>query len=191
VTRTTPARPIRALAAALGLAASAAVSLAPAPASAESPLTPPAPYPGPYTTAPPVITDWDASQPVPGDYTERKQIRMPLVVAGSVVFGLAYLPPAIGGVIGAAGGHPGGGLGLIPIVGPFALTSQYHGSAAVLDVFLVADGIAQIAGAAAIVTGLAMPRRVLVKNDTAKVHLAPTPLTFGKNSAGVGLVGTF
>jgi hypothetical protein len=55
----------------------------------------------------------------------------------------------------------------------------------------MADGLGQAVGAAMLITGLAAPRRVLVRDDVAKVHVMPTPLTFGKGSAGVGLTGTF
>ncbi len=183
-------RSLSAAAASLALAAAAAISLAPALAAAQTPLSTSAPYPGPYGVAPPVITDWDAGRPVPPDYHEQQRIRLPLVVAGSVIFGAFYLPPALGAVIGAAGGHGSGGVGAIPIVGPFALMPTLHGSAAALDFFLVADGLAQAAGAAMLITGLAAPRRVLVR-DVAGIHVVPTPMTFGKSSAGLGLTGTF
>lgn len=42
-----------------------------------------------------------------------------------------------------------------------------------------------------LVAGLVAPEKVLIRNDVDKGFMMPTPMTFGANSAGVGLVGTF
>src|SRR6185437_10250215 len=182
--------PVRSLAAALGLAAAAALTLAPSRASAQTALTGPAPYPGPYAQSAPILTDWDISQPIPTGYHAKSRIRLPWVIAGSALLGAAYVPTFIGGVAGAAGGTRAAAAGVVPVLGPFVWMSQLHGSGQWADTFLVVDGLAQVAGAAAIIVGIAAPRHVLVRDDMAKVHIMPTPISFGRSGGGIGLTGT-
>jgi hypothetical protein len=42
-----------------------------------------------------------------------------------------------------------------------------------------------------LVAGLVAKEKLLIRNDVAKGFMMPTPMTFGANSGGVGLVGTF
>ncbi len=183
--------PVRSLTVALGLAAAAALALAPSSASAQTALTGPASYPGPYAQSAPILVDWDVNQPIPSGYHVQKRIRLPFVIAGAALLGASYLPTFIGGIAGAAQGSRMAAAGVVPVFGPFIWAGQLHGSSQWADTFLIADGIAQIAGAAAIITGIALPRHVLVRDDMAKVHIVPTPLSFGRSGGGIGLTGTF
>ena len=56
---------------------------------------------------------------------------------------------------------------------------------------LVLDGLVQTGSIAMFVAGLAAPRTALVRNDVGKAKITPVPMTFGRSSAGLGLVGTF
>jgi hypothetical protein len=56
---------------------------------------------------------------------------------------------------------------------------------------LLLDGIAQTGGVALFIAGFAAPRPVLVRDDTARLRFMPIPMSFGRSSAGFGIVGTF
>jgi hypothetical protein len=82
------------------------------------------------------------------------------------------------------------GLGAIPVAGPFALIPQCGGFASCY-LGTVVDGLAQVAGLAMLIAGIAAPRTVLVRNDIGKLNIHPTPMVLGKNAAGFGLAATF
>jgi hypothetical protein len=146
--------------------------------------------PGAYA-APRVIEDWEEGQPIPPGYRPKTKIRTGLVAAGAGVLGGFWLVTAMTSVVVAdATSNRSVALGAIPIAGPFALLPQSGGFATV-DFLLVLDGVAQVAGAAMLVAGIAAPKTVLVRADVGKVTLLPTPIAFGKTGAGVGLKGTF
>ena len=171
------------------LLALAAAVLAPAVASAEPPLADGA--------LPPVLTRWDTQMP-PVGYHREKRIRQGLVIGGSIAFGLTWIPTA--GVSLASAATPGSGvvgLGALPVAGPLVLTYQLLKPSSTGDdncacgmfaPFLIADALGQAAGVAMLVAGV-MGRDVMVRSDS--IALAPVPLTFGKNSAGLGLGGRF
>jgi hypothetical protein len=80
---------------------------------------------------------------------------------------------------------------LIPGAGPFIRLGTT--SSATADFLLVTDGLAQAGGLVMFATGLAFPRKFLVRNDLdseAEVHVSMAPMVGGGRS-GVGLVGTF
>ncbi len=169
---------------------------APAPQGAYPPgyVPPPSSYYAPPAARGPVtITDWDDSQPVPQGYRVSSKVRTPLIVGGAVTFGVLYGITLTEGVI--AGSLGGSALGVIPIVGPFAVipgVGSGPGSVAA-DFFLVLDGLGQAAGVALFAAGFAAPRKILVRNDiyVSGVTLMPRPMSFGRNGAGVGLAGAF
>jgi hypothetical protein len=80
----------------------------------------------------------------------------------------------------------------IPAVGPFIQMGHDNGSATA-NVFLAIDGIAQSAGVAMFIYGIASPRTILIRNDLGeqKLKLRPTPMLFGRDGSGFGLVGSF
>jgi hypothetical protein len=155
------------------------------------PAYPPPAYYAPQPAGPLRITDWEPGEPIPKGYHQVTRIRTGLVVGGAVTFGVVYLLTALGGAIASdAGGHDAKPL-LIPVAGPFAVLggSQY----ATLDFFLVLDGIVQAGGLAMLIAGIAAPRSELIRDNVGKTTftLRPSPMTFGQNSAGFGLKGTF
>jgi hypothetical protein len=113
------------------------------------------------------------------------------VVGGAVTLGVLWILTAVPSTIAAdVSGNGAVALGAIPVIGPFALIPQGGGYASV-DFLCVLDGVGQIAGAAMLIAGIAAPKKVLVRADSAGVTVMPKPMTFGKNSGGFGLAGTF
>jgi hypothetical protein len=157
-------------------------------------VPPPASYYAPPAAHGPVtITDWDDGTPIPPGYRVSTSIRKGLVVGGAITFGALYVVTATEGII--AGSFGGSALGVIPVVGPFALIPGVgNGAGAVAgDFFLVLDGLGQAAGIAMFAAGFAAPKKILVRNDivVSGVTFMPKPMTFGRNAAGFGLAGTF
>ncbi len=99
--------------------------------------------------------------PPPG-FVVRSQSRLGLVIAGSVVGGLSYLNSAVAGVaIDDGRGAPMA----IPVIGPFVAmgTLGENGGA---RAGLMLAGLAQGAGLAMVVFGVAMPKTTLVRYET-------------------------
>ena len=108
-----------------------------------------------------------------------------------MTLGVLWILTAIPSTIAAdVSGQGNIALGAIPLIGPFALIPQGGGYASV-DFVCVLDGLAQVAGAAMLIAGIAAPRKVLVRADSAGVTFMPKPMTFGKNGGGLGMAGTF
>jgi len=149
---------------------------------------PPGYYPPP--AAPPrgpKKIDWEEGEPIPPGYHAVTRARVGLVAGGASMFGATYLISIlVGSVMQDTSGHNGYSL-LIPVAGPF-VEMRYSGYASV-DVVLALDGLAQAAGLAMLIAGIAAPKTVLVR-DFAGVTLMPKPI-FGQNSAGFGLAGAF
>jgi hypothetical protein len=149
---------------------------------------PPVAYGAPV--GPRVIDDFDDGQAIPAGYHKATKIRTSLVIGGAVTFGSVYFVTGLSGAIASdVSGNHSDNLLLIPAIGPFCLLGQ--GFPATADFFLVLDGLAQVAGIAMFTVGIAMPRTVLIRNDLAKVTIMPKPMTFGQNSGGFGVVGSF
>jgi hypothetical protein len=132
----------------------------------------------------PKTLDWDEGDRVPSGYHLGTQVRKGLVIGGAVTFGSLYM-------LSVAAAASGGARSLlIPVAGPFAAIGGTRTSGVDVAV-LVINGVVQAGGIAMFVAGLAAPKTVLVRNDIAKGFVMPTPMTFGANSGGGGLVGTF
>ena len=183
---------------------------APAPAPYPPPAAPQYPPPGPYQQpypppqlmyAPPgprYIKDWEEGQPVPYGYHPEARARKGMVIPGAVVFGVAYLLSTL--VAGGDNNSYDSSTGTyrndqyealyIPVAGPFiqmASDSNAPGDRQIL----ILDGLAQSAGVALLVCGLAFPRRILVRNDLGVTSVVPTPMTIGRGGTGLGLVARF
>jgi len=93
----------------------------------------------------------------------------------------------------------------VPVVGPFIEVGHYgiprgNGSTldalgqaiyASFDVILALDGVAQAAGAVALVLGLAVPRSVLVRNDLGAIKsIRPVPMA-ANNMGRLGIAAQF
>lgn len=192
------------LAAATGILVSLS---APARAEGDSPPPPPLmqaqPPPAPQAPPPPgfpgdtgaaavgpKVIPWRDGEPVPPGYHPETRVRKGLVISGAIVFGTVYLFTAIGGADAVYRGSSGYAALFVPCAGPF-LTLATTRQDSLERVGLVLDGLVQITGAALLLPGLLVPRTVLVRDDVSKAFVLPAPMSFGPNSAGLGLVGRF
>jgi len=146
----------------------------------------------PVLVAPPVLAapktlKWNEGEMIPPGYRVATMSRTGLVIGGSVTFGTAWVPSAI---LGSFGPYQLA----IPVVGPFLLASAgpAHGGGEIFIGLLVLDGIQQAAGIAMFIAGLTAPKTVLLRADikAAKRWWLPTPMSFGKGSGGLGIMGT-
>jgi hypothetical protein len=172
-----------------------------APARAQQPpppppqvfVIPPADAPPPVVFGPRAplgpadVAQWEEGDAVPYGYRPVKSVRKPLVIAGAVTFGSLYLTSALAGAIATDAGAPGGASLFVPVLGPFIAAGLQ--SSATGGFLLVLDGLAQGAGVAMFVVGLAKQKTVLRRSFEPTV--VPVPMTFGASSGGVGLRGTF
>ncbi|MGK3987835.1 hypothetical protein WME99_32640 [Sorangium sp. So ce136] len=168
-----------------------------APPVQEQVLTPPqaAPPPGYYggpgaPAAGPKVLPWREGEPVPPGYHPETRVRKGLVISGAIVFGTVYLFTAIGGGDAVYRGSSGYAALFVPCAGPF-LTLATTRQDSLETMGLVLDGLVQITGAALLLPGLLVPKTVLVRDDVSKAFVLPAPMSFGPNSAGLGLVGRF
>lgn len=144
------------------------------------------------------INNWNEGDPIPPGYRPVERTRKGLIIGGAITFGALWM---ISAMVAAANGdankgreNPAAAL-YVPAVGPFIQMGSADTSSARL--FLGIDGVAQCAGLAMFIVGLASPRTVLVRNDLAanekkeppKPEVKVLPL-FGGVS-GIGAVGTF
>lgn len=185
--------PRHTLRAALAVAITIGVALVASSASAQEPppFVPPA-YaipPSVVLSGPARLTDWEEGEPIPRGYHPIRRKRTGLVVGGAVTFGTTYLLSALGGAIASDTGSDRAALLMIPVIGPFTMIGGDSGATGSFG--LVLNGLTQAAGITMFAIGMAMPKTVLVRNDLAKVEVAPVPMTFGPQSGGVGLLGTF
>ncbi len=77
----------------------------------------------------------------------------------------------------------------LPIAGPFV--ELQYADKDIVKTLLVADGLVQMAGLGLAVLGYALPSSVVVRDRATAVRLAPVPIALGRDSAGVGVAGTF
>jgi hypothetical protein len=158
--------------------------------------SPPAPERAPEVPASPLSAPpWDSSQPAPPGYHVERRINRGLVIAGSVVFGAAYLGIVIPSLIIAANGSPAAAVVTVPVGGPFFyVAGALRGPDGVTTVagLVVIDALVQAAGAGMLIGGLA-GKRVLATGPSRRsaAELAPVPLCFGSKGVGIGIAGTF
>ena len=140
------------------------------------------------------IRDYDEdTQRPPAGYHPEKRIRKGLVIGGAVTFGIMYLFSAMAAAIdadtsrGYGERHSTLGALWVPVAGPFVQMARTQSSTG--NFFLAIDGIAQLGGAAMLIGGFAAPKTVLVRDDLAKIWIAPTRI--GKDGYGLGMNGAF
>ena len=140
----------------------------------------------------PKYLDWEEGDPIQPGYHPTTRIRRGLVIGGAVTFGSTYLLTAFTAAILVESKIDNSAYAplFVPVLGPFITIGTAHASGGGTFV-LVLDGLAQAGGAAMFIAGLAAPKTALVRNDIGKPSFTPIPMTFGRSSAGVGLVGTF
>jgi hypothetical protein len=149
---------------------------------------------------------YEEGEPVPPGYRVVRQSRRGLVIAGSIVGGIAY-GFSITGAVSDDFNHKSGSL-LVPVLGPWLMLalggakdkcsgySNYDSmtgemttcSNSGLRSMLVLDGLAQLAGATMLTIGIAYPKTRLVRKDVT-ISMAPIPV--GKGGYGLGAVGSF
>jgi hypothetical protein len=165
---------------------------------------PPAPAPAfdatprwvPALMAPdaPRTLKWNDGEVIPLGYHLEPRMHSGLVIGGSLMLGVAWLPTTI---VGAAGGAPESA---IPVFGPFITAGRFSSAGAdstedglrrAFQFWLVFDGLQQAAGLAMLIAGRATSRMVLVRDraGSAKIEWMPAPMSFGSRSAGLGIVG--
>jgi hypothetical protein len=154
----------------------------PAPRAAASP--PPAPV---------NIEDWpEGATPPPGYHWVQKP-RLGAIIGGASLLGATWAVTALVGSMAYDLTTPHDSNYewlLLPVAGPFV--ELQHSTTATASVVLVIDGAAQFAGLALLVYGISAPIVHLERNEASTaLHLAPVPMSFGKDGAGLGVVGTF
>lgn len=194
----------------------APVAAAPAPVAAPSPAPLPVPPPGymlvpagtnyAVAAAPPKEQDesetelpYEEGQPIPAGYHLEEHVRRGLIIGGSIPLGIAWVFSAMGAVADDYN-HKSGFL-MVPGIGPWLMlaaggasddcsptSSDYCESNSGLRSVLFLDGLTQTAGAVMLITGLAYPKKQLVRNNVA-ISFAPTPI--GREGYGLGAIGTF
>lgn len=144
------------------------------------------------TAVGPKYLDWEEGDPIQPGYHPTTRIRKGLVIGGAVTFGSTYLLTAFSAAILVEAHTDNSQYSPLfaPAIGPFITIGTAHASGAGVFV-LVLDGLVQTGSIAMFVAGLAAPRTALVRNDVGKAKITPIPMTFGRSSAGLGLVGTF
>lgn len=133
----------------------------------------------------PARVRWDDDRSAPPGYHVESGVRDGLVMGGAVTLGSLYLLTALtAAALNDTNRDGSAGVLYVPVAGPFLHMKDASSDTAKL--VLVVDGLAQAAGAAMLVVGLASPRTFAVRNDAAKVVITPI---LGPGRAGV--VGTF
>jgi hypothetical protein len=182
----------------------------PAPGAYPPPTQYPPPYPYGYPAyaPPPALPDqpkslpYDGGEVRPGYHVEERVRRGPLI-AGPIVFGVPYV---LGLTIASEYDFRNqSGWLVVPVVGPFITAatrkkdcvSTYESSDTPdgecqeeggMRTVLIMDGLAQATGAILMLWGLTSPVKVQIRNDVAKVNVAPTKVGTGY---GVAAIGTF
>jgi hypothetical protein len=112
------------------------------------------------------------------------------VIAGSIMFGVAWVPTAVMASFSAP-------IGVIPVFGPFVVAAQTgssNGGDGIVTFWLVFDGLQQAVGLGMLIGGVAAREPVLVRDDvqTAKTRTwwLPKPMALGPRGGGLGFVGT-
>lgn len=150
-------------------------------------------------------SSWEPGDPVPEGYRVVRRSRRGLVIAGSIVGGIAYSSSVVAAV--AIAEDDSAPL-LIPVVGPWIMLAtgsvkdracsdaelrdymdpERCGDRSGTRAALALDGLMQVAGATMLTIGLAYPSTRLVRNN---FRLSMAPIPFGHTGYGLGAIGTF
>jgi hypothetical protein len=135
--------------------------------------------------------NYEEGQAVPEGYRVEERARRGLVIGGAVTFGVTYILSAMVGLMAESVDRASGGSGesflplYIPLAGPFITVGTADAKGGGVFVLMV-DGLAQVAGAAMFIGGLAAPEKKLVRNDVA---LSVKPIVTG-DTVGLGVSGS-
>jgi len=155
-------------------------------------------YPSQFS-GPPSLA-YEEGKPGPNGYHLESQPKRGLVIAGATTFGSTYLITLLAASAIADNEDDWGNTEddddeskalplFIPVLGPFIGISSLDASP-VGSAWLVLDGIAQGAGVAMLIAGLAYPNKRWIRNDLG-VEWTLAPAKAGRDGAGMGLVGRF
>jgi hypothetical protein len=190
---------------------SARAQAAPPPATVRaSSAGPPVPSAAAAASGPRVITYLEEGDPVPPGYHRSSRIRKEPVILGAALFGVAYLLSTLVVALGVnnwawttpcwqigqsicsndsqAPNNPPPVALFIPVFGPFVQMAST--TSATQNWALAVDGLAQSAGLALLIHGLASPKPVL-ERDRFAVRVVPQVLPVGRAGGGLGLAGVF
>jgi len=139
-------------------------------------------------TKPQKEVEYSQGDPVPEGQVVATKTRYDLVLGGAVTFVAFYLAPSVASAV-CKGDHPDkqctSGWSFVPVVGPLvdlAVTDKMPGGS---KATLIVSSMGQVAGAAIMVTGLVLEKKVLVPVGT-PVAIAPV---VGPSYAGVAISG--
>ncbi|KYF68855.1 hypothetical protein BE15_28300 [Sorangium cellulosum] len=135
--------------------------------------------------------NYEEGQAIPEGYRVEPRARRGLIIGGAVTFGVTYVLSAMVGLVAEADERAQGGSGAsymplyIPLAGPFITigTAEAKGGGVFI---LMIDGLAQVAGAAMFIGGIAAPEKKLVRND---VSLSVKPIV-SADTLGLGVSGS-
>jgi hypothetical protein len=142
------------------------------------------------TPKPPKEVEYSQGDPVPEGQVVATRTRYDLVLGGAVTFVAFYLAPSVASAV-CKGDHPDkqctSGWAFVPIAGPLvdmAVTDKMPGGS---KATLIVASLGQVGGAAVMVTGLALEKKVLVPVGT---PVAALPVV-GPSYAGLAAMGAF
>ncbi len=120
------------------------------------------------------ILPYKEGKKIPPGYKVQEKVRLGLVIPGSILFGVGYVPAAFLGAGELSYGNAVGATLLIPVVGPFIAIGAGPSAGPIAGIFII-DGLLQAAGAALLIPGLTSKNKVLVKQNVAMI---PRPDVF-------------
>ncbi len=163
-------------------------------ASSTSPRRPPPtgvrPPPPPLAAAAPKYLPYSEGDPIPDGYAPDTRVRRGLAIGGGVTLGVLWAFTAVFGAVFLDVGSLDDDAYIplfFPAVGPFIAVATMEANVAGGAV-LVIDGIAQTAGLAMFIAGLAAPEPVLRRKDGLRVDIQPLA---APGHYGLGLTGAF
>ncbi len=128
--------------------------------------------PPPYRWAGPYTMEYIEGSEVPDGYTKVERVRRGLVIGGAVTWGVSWLIAAAAAASMDDNIKDDTGPLFIPVVGPFiamgTLEPEGVGRAG-----LFINGMAQVAGATMLISGLAATKTVLVRTKYSQVNVRP------------------
>jgi hypothetical protein len=138
-------------------------------------------------SGPETIDDWDENRPVPAGYHPETRKRKGLIISGSILLGASYLITAFGASVAQdVNGNNSAGALYVPVLGPFIQAGNTGTSTG--RFFLVVDGGCQLAGAVMLISGLAVDKIILVRNDFGATLL---PIHTRDGGSGLALFARF
>lgn len=128
--------------------------------------------PMPYRWAGPYTMEYVEGAQIPDGYTKVERVRKGLVIGGAVTLGVGWLIASTAAASIDEDIEDETAPLFIPVVGPFiamgTLEAEGAGRAA-----LFVNGMAQVAGAAMLIGGIAATKTVLVRTKTAEINVRP------------------